>query len=145
MQQAQSAADIALSSSVAASSSNAIPLDYKTPEQTYRDALNFATTATTTTTTTAAAAAAAAAAGGNRNDGLTAKSMQGRLRAMLCSINDSQYLYPSVAVLTLVVCVIIVLLQKSCSFLVKCLFVVILLVFIIYTVFQFKDKMTSKK
>lgn len=120
-QQAQSAADIALS--------NALPLDYKTPEQTYRDALNFATAAT---------------AGSNPTDGTT-KSIQGRLRAMLYSINDSQYLYPSVAVLTLVVCVVIVLLQKSCSFLIKCLFVVILLVFIVYTVFQFKDKMTNKK
>lgn len=130
------AADLALSSS----SSNAIPLDYKTPEQTYRDAINFATGLVNS------------GGGGNNNIVLSnstneaaaaaTKSMQGRLRAMLCSINDSRYLYPSVAVLTLVVCVVIVLLQKSCSFLVKCLFVVILLVFIIYTVFQFKDKMT---
>lgn len=135
--QAQSAADIALSSSSAASS-NAIPLDYKTPEQTYRDALNFATAMT-------GGSGGGGIASGNQSDGTTAKSMQGRLRAMLYSINDSQYLYPSVAVLTLVVCVIIVLLQKSCSFLVKCLFVVILLVFIIYTVFQFKDKMTDRK
>lgn len=121
------AADIAFSATPS-TSSNAIPLDYKTPEQTYRDALNFASTM----------------ASGNQGDGAV-KSMQGRLRAMLYTINDSQYLYPSVAVLTLVVCVVIVLLQKSCSFLVKCLFVVILLVFIIYTVIQFKSKMTEKK
>lgn len=126
-----------------------LPLDYKTPEQAYRDALDF-----NGQRDQQQQQQQNQQSGGQRVAGVAADSAvtgallqnaanQTKIRDMLKRINDSRYMYPAVAVITLSLCVIIMLFQRNVNFAVRCLLVVLLVIFIAYTAYQFRGSITA--
>lgn len=140
-----------------------IHIEYKTPQQSLEDALNFREQSTDETRNTqpsstntitrrqianasnsgdgVAAATAAAATVGSLNPNIATNSMckmKDFVNTMMRKMNDTKYLYPSMAVLIMAIIVIIVLFQKI-SVIVKIICVVLLIVFMAATVVQFKQ------
>lgn len=124
-----------------------LPLDYKTPEQVYRDALEFngqqqqqqQPLQNSSPANNQSQAANAALTGALMQN----VANQNKIRDMLKRINDSRYMYPAVAVITLSLCVIVMLFQRSVNFAVRCLLVVLLVLFIAYTAYQFRGSISG--
>jgi len=55
-------------------------------------------------------------------------------------MNDNRYIYPSVSILAVISSVLTILTQKSINWLVKVIVSLFAILFIVYTVFQFRDK-----
>lgn len=129
-----------------------LPLNYKTPEQAYRDALNFSNLSPQQQqqllqqrqlTGGQDQSKQAGTLDGATDAALTGALMQNvanqnKIRDMLKRINDSRYMYPAVAVITLSLVVIITMFQRSVNFAVRCLLLVLLILFIAYTAYQFR-------
>lgn len=123
-----------------------LPLDYKTPEQVYRDALEFngqqqqqQQLQPNQNSSQANSQSQAALTGALMQN----VANQNKIRDMLKRINDSRYMYPAVAVITLSLCVIVMLFQRSVNFAVRCLLVVLLVLFIAYTAYQFRGSISG--
>lgn len=125
-----------------------LPLDYKTPEQVYRDALEFNGQQQQQQLQPNQNSSQANSQSQAANAALTGALMQNvanqnKIRDMLKRINDSRYMYPAVAVITLSLCVIVMLFQRSVNFAVRCLLVVLLVLFIAYTAYQFRGSISG--
>lgn len=146
-----------------------ITIEYKTPQQSLEDALNFnerqqpqavvstetrvnplSTESTTNTLTrrpnaitnndfvTAATVGAGLAASNASIATNSTCKMRDFVNTMMRKMNDTKYLYPSMAVLIMAIIVIIVLFQKI-SIIVKIICVVLLIVFMAATIVQFRQ------
>lgn len=110
---------------------NRVPIrfEFKSPAEAFRDAINFDNASQEQTTTNGVA--------GKGNDSIN----ETRWRSIVRRLNNTQYIYPGISIISVVSCTIGVLLLKSVSWIVKAVMIVILLLFIVYTVFQFRDTM----
>lgn len=136
-----------------------IGIEYKTPQKSLEDALNFNEQAlilpetrlspssngltrrqnanNNTIATAATVGTGASVANTNITDNSTSK-MRDFVNTMMRKMNDTKYLYPSMAVLIMAIIVIIILFQKI-SVLVKIICVILLIIFMAATVVQFKQ------
>lgn len=114
----------------ATDNSNVLNIDYQSPQQALSDALNF-TNAFDTDPMLATAATTAAIAGGSNK-------LNNTMRNMLKKFNDSKYIYPGVALLTIVILVILLVFQSTVSMMVKFIAILILILFAFYSVYQCK-------
>lgn len=71
------------------------------------------------------------------NDG---ESPHKRILQMLREVNNSQFLYPGISIMVVSLLLIIMIFQKSINIIVKVLASVLYLIFIIYTVYNFRFK-----
>lgn len=100
-------------------------MDYKTPQETFTNAINFD--------------AKVDEESGKTMSGTT-RTLQSKFNNLLRRINDSEYIYPTISVLMVTIMVIIVVFNQKINILIKCLAVVLLLLFIIYTIYQYRYK-----
>lgn len=100
-------------------------MDYKTPQETFTNAINFDTKVDEES--------------GKTMSGTT-RTLQSKFNNLLRRINDSEYIYPTISVLMVTIMVIIVVFNQKINILIKCLAVVLLLLFIIYTIYQYRYK-----
>lgn len=96
-------------------------LQYKTPQQAYMDALDFATARISKSTDTV----------NSTNPGI-------KINNMLRTLNDSKFVYPGVAIVMMSIIAIIMIFQKNMSLSLKIVIILLLLAFIVYTVLQFR-------
>lgn len=113
---------------VSDSNDDVLNLNYKSPQQAYNDALNYSedeldSSGNTTNTT-------------DSKD--KSRKVEKLMTNMLKSVNDSKYIYPTIAIIVLSILVVIVLFQKI-SLGIKILSVLLLLLFIAFTVFINKN------
>lgn len=121
-------------------------LNFKTPERTLEDALNFNVVATTddeTTTTnnnTFTGYDVAASESANTEGAKTRakRSVNQRLKQFMQRMNNSAFVYPTITILVMTLIVIVVIFQSSISMIIKVLLVLVLLAFLTYTVWQFR-------
>lgn len=121
---------------------------YKTPQETLSTALNFdnktkggSTTASVATGGAAAVAAAATATTDRKGDGLMKRSSANfiKFQQMLKNFNDNILLYPIVTIFIFTILVSVILFQKKLNNTIKFVFVLLYLMFVIFTVFKFKQ------
>lgn len=111
-------------------------MDYKTPQTTFTDAINFD-------------AKVAMSGGGDGNGGGVGSSggskasitttLHSKLNSLLQRLNDSEYVYPTISVLVATILVVICIFQPINIF-IKCLMIVILLMLVLYTIYQYRYK-----
>lgn len=107
----------------AATESKALPINYKTPEKTYQDALNF---------------------DNDKNNSIKTTNNIDNFSMLMGKMNKFEYVYPAIAIFTLSITLIIIIYQKSLSTLIKGVLICIFIAFIAFTVIQFKNKKWKK-
>lgn len=107
---------------------------YRTPDDTLREALNY----------DGAAASKRVGAGASEDENGVPRDngFLTRLRRLLGLINDSTYIYPSVSVFVVTIFTVVALFHRQSSILLKILAVLVLVAFVLYTVYQFQRKGT---
>lgn len=105
------------------STSRLLRLNYKSPQEAFTEALNFKEDHTD---------------GQNNNDAVDSNNMRTMMKNILKSMNDSKFIYPGIAIVVMSLLVVVILMQRISAG-VKFLAVLILLVFITFTVFLCKN------
>lgn len=101
--------------------------DYKPPSEEYNDAINFDNFTRSKQLNVSSSTA-------NVTDD------KSRWKKLIRQMNDNRYIYPSVSILAVISSVLTILTQKSINWLVKVIVSLFAILFIVYTVFQFRDK-----
>lgn len=116
-----------IATAAAAESSTVLNIDYQSPQQALRDALNF----TNAFERDPMLAASVTTAGGSNK-------LNNNMRNMLKKFNDSKYIYPGVTLLTIVILVVLLVFQSTVSMMVKFIAILILIIFAVYSAYQCK-------
>lgn len=103
------------------SKDNFLKFDYKTPQEELNRALNFEDDEGPSTVPSA-----------------SKTNIKSTLTNILKKMNNNEYIYPGLSIISLLILVIMVLFQKPISILIKILAVLIFLVFLVYSIYQFK-------
>lgn len=118
--------------------------DYKSPEQTYGDALNFSAETTDDDRLIQDADATKTQADPTNESSASSKrgkrSLNDRLRGFVRQMNNSTYIYPTVTILIMTLVVIIAIFQQSVSLIIKVILILLLMAFLFYTIWQFRSK-----
>lgn len=101
------------------SNSETLNLNYQSPQEAFNDAINYTES-------------------DNDNMGTNDRKMERMMSNMLQSVNDSKYIYPTIAIIVISILVILVLFQKISAG-IKLLAIVLLILFIAFTVFLNKN------
>lgn len=105
-------------------------LNYKSPQQTYDEALNFAV--------------AKELGGGIAADSDTSadntSNLQSKFSHLMKSLNNSEILYPTIILVVSAISLLVVVFQKSVSAIVKCVMILLYLAILVVTVYTFKNK-----
>lgn len=117
---------------------------YKSPQETLTTALNFdgnSTKPTTQQNDSSSSSSTNNSDGGNAKENFLKRSSANFLKFQqtLKKFNDNVLLYPIVTIFIFTILVTIVLFQKKLSNTIKILFVLIYLLFVVFTVFKFKN------
>lgn len=97
-------------------------LNYRSPQQTYEDSLNFDNDVAN-----------------QQRASVETQEVRNKLRSFMANINNSDTLYPVVALIFYTLTMAIMLFQKMSGFL-KFLLVVIYLMFLVFTIMTFKSR-----
>lgn len=108
-------------------------LNYKSPQQTYAEALNFDAHEDRDGGSGGGASAAV-----SETDSVS--DLQSKFKHLVKSINDSEILYPTVVLVVSAISLLVVVFQKSVSAVVKCVLILLYLAILVVTVFTFKNK-----
>lgn len=105
-------------------------LNYKSPQQTYDEALNFNAVE-------------------ELGDGIAAvtdmstdntSNLQSKFSHVMKTLNNSEILYPTIVLVISAISLLVVVFQKSVSAIVKCVLILLYLVMLVVTVYTFKNK-----
>ena len=99
-------------------------MEYKTPQTTFTEAINFDS-----------------AAGTNKGQvGKSISSLHAKFNNVMSRLNNSEFIYPTASVLAMTVMTIMFVFGHGGSIIMKCCAVLLLLLFVIYTVYQYRYK-----
>lgn len=99
-------------------------MEYKTPQTTFTEAINFDNL--------------------DKSDkmsvGSSINSLHAKFNNVLRRLNNSEYVYPTISVMIMTLMSTLFIFNHSVSVLMKCVIVLLLLIFIIYTIYQYRYK-----
>lgn len=105
-------------------------LNYKSPQQTYDEALNFKAVEEI---------GGGIAADADKTADNTS-NLQSKFSHAMKSLNDSEILYPTIVLVISAISLLVVVFQKSVSAIVKCVLILLYLAILVVTVYTFKNK-----
>lgn len=105
-------------------------LNYKSPQQTYDEALNF----------NAVEEIGGGIAADTDTSADNTSNLQSKFSQVMKSLNNSEILYPTVVLVISAISLLVVVFQKSVSAIVKCVLILLYLAILVLTVYTFKNK-----